>query len=260
MDPRSTQPYRQHLPQAEGPEKTILVVEDERTTLNLLRTGLKGLAGYVVLTAENGLQAVEILKLESVDVLVTDLHMPVMDGFQLIATVSRLYPSLPILVLTGLPEAQHQNRPLHLGALRIFAKPVRLSTLMEEVKAAVHREPEGLVKGLSLASLLQLLEWERKTCTLTVRSSHRTGLLYLKEGQVIHAGYHDQEGLPAAYEILCWDGPEVEFVGTCRVESTIDLPTTELLMNTAMIRDNLHRGASPRPDPFSPEGHRSSGA
>ena len=242
MDPRATQPYRQHLPQAEGPERTILVVEDERATLNLLRMGLKGLPGYTILTAENGLQALETMRQATVDVLVTDLNMPVMDGFQLIATVGRYYPSLPILVLTGMPESEHQNRPLELGALRIFAKPVRLSTLMEEVKAAAHRQPEGIVRGLGLNGLLQLLNWEHKTCTLTVRADHQTGLLYLQNGEVIHAAYHDKEGLIAAYEILCWEQPEIEFVGTCRVASTIDLPVTEMLMNVALIRDNQTKG------------------
>ena len=63
------------------------------------------------------------------------------------------------------------------------------------------------------------------------------GLLYLRQGEVVHAGYQAEEGLPAAYEILTWDRPDIEFVETCRVEQTMDLPLTELLMNAALITD-----------------------
>jgi hypothetical protein len=44
--------------------------------------------------------------------------------------------------------------------------------------------------------------------------------------------------MPAAYEILSWDRPDLEFVETCRVDPTIDLPLTELLMNSALITDH----------------------
>ncbi|MBK8791458.1 MAG: response regulator [Holophagaceae bacterium] len=88
------------LPQPEVPTKTLLVVEDDRATLSLYRAGLKGLQGFKVIMAENGGQALEMLRQEPVHVLVTDLNMPVMDGFNLIAKVSRFYPQVPIIVMS----------------------------------------------------------------------------------------------------------------------------------------------------------------
>ena len=109
---------------------------------------------------------------------------------------------------------------------------------MDAIRAAAQFEPTGMVRGIGLNSILQLLNWEKKSCTLTVKSEAGMGLLYLKGGEVVHAGYQAEEGLPAAYEILSWDRPDLEFVETCRVEQTIDLPLTELLMNAAMITDH----------------------
>jgi DNA-binding response OmpR family regulator len=220
------------------PTKTLLVVEDDRATLSLYRAGLKGLQGFKIIMAENGGQALAMLRNEPVHVLVTDLNMPVMDGFNLIAKVSRFYPQVPIIVMTGLDESQHLNTPLQLGAIRILTKPPRLTLLMDAVRAAAQFEPAGMVRGIGLNSILQLLNWEKKSCTLTVKSEAGMGLLYLKAGEVVHAAYRADEGLPAAYEILCWDKPDIEFVETCRVEQTIDLPLTELLMNAAMITDH----------------------
>ncbi len=222
----------------EVPTKTLLVVEDDRATLSLYRAGLKGLQGFKVILAENGGQALEMLRQEPVHVLVTDLNMPVMDGFNLIAKVSRFYPQVPIIVMTGLDESQHLNTPLQLGAIRILTKPPRLTLLMDAIRTAAQFEPAGIVRGIGLNSILQLLNWEKKSCTLTVKSEAGMGLLYLKNGEVVHAAYHADEGLPAAYVILVWDKPDIEFVETCRVEQTIDLPLTELLMNAAMITDH----------------------
>lgn len=221
----------------DGPTKTLLVVEDDRATLSLYRAGLKGLQGFKILMAQDGGQALELLRQEPVHVLVTDLNMPVMDGFNLIAKVSRLYPQVPIIVMTGLDESQHLNTPLQLGAIRILTKPPRLTLLMDAIRAAAQFEPTGMIRGIGLNSILQLLNWEKKSCTLTVKSEAGMGLLYLKQGEVVHAAYHADEGIPAVYEILAWDRPDIEFVETCRVEPTLDLPLTELLMNAALITD-----------------------
>ena len=234
----SLPPRPRPVPQPEAPTKTLLVVEDDRATLSLYRAGLKGLQGFKVIMAENGGQALEMLRQEPVHVLVTDLNMPVMDGFNLIAKVSRFYPQVPIIVMTGLDESQHLNTPLQLGAIRILTKPPRLTLLMDAIRAASQFEPAGMVRGIGLNSILQLLNWEKKSCTLTVKSDAGMGLMYLKQGEVVHAAYRADEGLPAAYEILSWNRPDIEFVETCRVERTIDLPLTELLMNAAMISDH----------------------
>lgn len=221
----------------EVPTKTLLVVDDDRATLNLYRAGLKGLAGFKILMAQDGGQALEILRQEPIHVLVTDLNMPILDGFNLIAKVSRFYPQIPIIVMTGLDASQHLNSPLQLGAIRILTKPPRLTILMDAIRAASLFEPTGMIRGIGLNSILQLLSWEKKSCTLTVKSESGMGLLYLKNGEVVHAAYRAEEGLPAAYEILAWDRPDIEFVETCRVEQTIDLPLTELLMNAALLTD-----------------------
>jgi CheY-like chemotaxis protein len=234
----SLPPRPRSLPQPELPTKTLLVVEDDRATLSLYRAGLKGLQGFKIIMAENGSQALEMLRHESVHVLVTDLNMPVMDGFNLIAKVSRLYPQVPIIVMTGLDESQHLNTPLQLGAIRILTKPPRLTILMDAIRTASQFEPTGMVRGIGLNSILQLLNWEKKSCTLTVKSEAGMGLLYLKQGEIVHAAYRADEGLPAAYEVLAWDRPDIEFVETCRVEQTINLPLTELLMNAAILSDH----------------------
>lgn len=251
----------QLVPEDSPESRRVLVVEDEPTTMRFYATGLKGLQahGWRILSAVNGADAVEVLKREAIDVLVTDLNMPVMDGYRLIAHVHERYPSLPVIVLTSLPTGEPQDRARALGALRVASKPVRLSYLMEEIRHAGDLKPEGHVRGLSLGGLLQLMAWEDKTATLKVRMGMRQGHLYILSGRLIHAELGIEEGLPAALDILSWERPEVDFTDDCRVtEGTINLAIPEILMQVALREDNLRRGL-PEEAPPPPVVRRSDG-
>ena len=220
--------------------KTLLLVEDDSVTQALFRAGLSGLPGYQVVIVGNGVEALEVLKTQVVNVLVTDLHMPIMDGFELISIVHERYPHIPVLVMTGLAETSHQNTPIFLGALGILPKPVKLSTLIEQIREAGERKPDGQIRGIQLNSLLQLMEWERKSCTVAVESSKGMGMLYLQDGALVHASYRGYEGIEAAYMVLSLQRPRIEFTDVCRVNKTIKVPLTELLLNAAMHRDTEH--------------------
>jgi len=224
-----------------APTKTALLVEDEHSTLRFYMAGLRGLQEFRLLAAENGREALDLLERNPVDVVVTDLNMPVLDGYGLIAILAERYPSLPVIVITSVQESGLLEKAVALGALRVIPKPPKLSVLMEEIRAAGARPPEGIVQGLGLASLLQLLNWERQTATLTVRAPGGVGFLYVKEGHLVHAAFEKLEGLPAAYRILAWDGAHVEFVNSCRVTATIELAMGEVLMNAAVERDERNQ-------------------
>ncbi len=89
--------------------KKILIVDDEMSFLLSLKDGLKKHEGkFQVVMAENGRKALEILRTTSIDLLVTDLKMPEMNGFELLAWVSRHKPQLPVIVMSafGTPEIE----------------------------------------------------------------------------------------------------------------------------------------------------------
>src|SRR5690606_5903998 len=79
----------------------VLTVDDSRTILAMLHHTLSN-AGFEVLQAEDGRQGLDVLKTETVDVVITDINMPVMDGIEFIKNVraSGQHQSLPILILT----------------------------------------------------------------------------------------------------------------------------------------------------------------
>jgi len=232
--------------------RTVLLVEDEPSTLRFYSAGLRGMQEFRLLAAENGAEALALLQSNPVDVVVTDLKMPVLDGYELLAILGEKYPSLPVIVLTAVAEPGMLNRAAQLGALRILGKPIRLSLLMEEIRTAAAVAPHGIVQGLAVSGLLQLLNWERKTATLTVRSSDAVGYLYVKDGELVHAACEQDEGMAAAYRILGWEGAHVEFVSACRVQPTMALPIAELLLSVAVLHDNVEMEEPPPLPPSQP--------
>ena len=121
--------------------KCILLVDDQKEILYTLAEGLRASDGeFVVFTAENGREALEIFRSgQRIDLLVTDIEMPVMDGFELLARVKRDYPATPALVLTGniTPEIETMLRII--GDYRCLQKPVGFRKLHRKITDELRR-------------------------------------------------------------------------------------------------------------------------
>ena len=103
-------PNREHV----APAARVLVVDDSPTTRALLRSVLTA-AGYSVTTASDGIDALERLGTQSVGLVVSDIEMPRMDGFELTRQIkSRL--DLPVILVTGLEKDEHRRRGMEAGA------------------------------------------------------------------------------------------------------------------------------------------------
>lgn len=115
--------------------QNILVVEDSRTARKFLTFVLKG-AGYNVITAENGIEALERLSAINVDIIVTDLNMPQMDGLEFIRTIRENddYVKIPILLLTTEGEERGKKQGLEAGATGYMAKPMEPENFLSVIK------------------------------------------------------------------------------------------------------------------------------
>jgi len=113
----------------------IMIVDDCLTTRKLLGHYLKS-RGYSVVFAENGLDALEKLSAERVNLIMTDLNMPYMDGMELIKTL-KTDPNLsdiPVLMVTTETDVMEQERALQFGADGYIVKPVTGEAIVEHIK------------------------------------------------------------------------------------------------------------------------------
>lgn len=187
---------------------TVLVVDDDRFFRESLRDGLSAQTcpapPLTVLVAGSALEAVEILSAQPIDLLLTDLQMPETDGFELIARVSRTLPELPVLAMTGRLESGTAERAVDTGAWFLFEKPFELCEVRRRIHATLEARLSGTISGVTVAAFLQLLEMERKTCSLHVKSQGREGRFFLEEGRLVFARTGALTGRAAAYEMVTW--------------------------------------------------------
>jgi len=114
--------------------ENILVVDDDTGILELLSRQLKGLE-YHAYKAISVKEALFILKDGAIDLLITDIQMPEVDGLQLLKYANEHYPKMPKLVLTGYPSVDGALEVLRSGAVDYLTKPFT----MEELKSAVEK-------------------------------------------------------------------------------------------------------------------------
>lgn len=114
--------------------KTILVAEDSESVRKFISLALK-LQGYKVITAIDGMEALEKLPMQKIDLLVTDLNMPNIDGFRLIKEVRIIpeYKDLPIIILSSLSKDEDVHEGLASGANSYLIKPFNAKRIQYEV-------------------------------------------------------------------------------------------------------------------------------
>ena len=127
-------------------KKSILVVDDEEPLRGFMRRNLE-VRGYDVFVAANGLEAIALFDLHSIDLIVLDVMMPKMDGLEVLRRV-RESSRIPIIVLSALGEESDKIKALNMGADDYLTKPFGVEELLARVRAVLRRSswdkpPEG---------------------------------------------------------------------------------------------------------------------
>ncbi|MEI6214447.1 MAG: sigma-54 dependent transcriptional regulator [Desulfuromonadales bacterium] len=132
---------------------TILAVDDDTTSLRVLGTHLKHL-GFDVVTAQGGLQALALLEHQTVDLLISDLRMPDMDGVALLEEVRRRGLSMPFIVVTACGSIESAVAAMRQGASDYVEKPFNVDSLQLTVERALeyHR---AVSENLQIKAYLQ---------------------------------------------------------------------------------------------------------
>ena len=132
------------------PKQTILVVEDDKHISKLVKYNLEK-AGYDCSTASDGEEAIEILDRETVDLIILDIMLPKMDGFEVCRTIKQneRLKNTPVIMLTAKGEEVDRVVGLELGADDYVVKPFSPRELLLRIKAILRRgKPEGSVKEI----------------------------------------------------------------------------------------------------------------
>ncbi len=193
---------------------TVLIVDDDPILLKLIEAHFNKYGDiFQSLTATDDTEATAILKKREISLLVTDLAMPLVEnGLNLLGHVHKEYPDLPCIVITAV-EDEELITQLREEVDYIFTKPVELSDLVDGITTTLEKKFfKGMLSGVPVASFLQMLRMEKKTCVLQVMAAGREkGLLYLQAGELYSAKVEELQGEEAALEMLAMKNVTLHF-------------------------------------------------
>lgn len=202
--------------------KKVLVVDDDKSFLQSLMDGFKSYEDkFAIITAIDGIQATEILQKEEISLVLTDLKMPRMDGFALVAYLSSNYFDIPVIVMTAFGTPEMEDNLREMGTFQYIEKPIDFALLVEMIFKGLAGPAKGYITGVSLSSFLQLLELDKKTCTLTINAGSRSGTMYFRDGALLDATHNNTRGSDAAFEIVSWKNVEISIDNKCSVTEAV---------------------------------------
>jgi len=124
--------------------KQILIVDDSHDLTHVIADFLS-MYGYQVHTARDGYDALECMQSQQIQVVVSDIHMPRMDGFTLMGEIKTRYPKVPIVLITGFSISEAQKLAFDRGADAFVAKPFKLKELKSVIESV---SQEGITTAL----------------------------------------------------------------------------------------------------------------
>ena len=230
--------------------KNVLIVDDDKEMLLALREGFKKYQeSFAVLLAEDGIMALEHLKAGVISLVVTDLKMPRMDGFELLAHVMEHYPDIPVIMITGYSTSEMERLAREGGAVGYIAKPFLIENLARQIMTTLRKESEGgTLHSVNSGMFLQLIEMEQKTCTIRLedKTSGQKGILFFKEGELLDARVNHLKGESAAFKIFSWDEVNLSIQNGCALtENKIQKELQPLILEAMRQKDENAPEATP---------------
>lgn len=224
----------------------ILIVDDDLELCRSLSRAFSQLRpDLAILTANSAAQAVRMMQERSVDIVLTDLQMPEMDGFELVSWLRSHCPDVSVFTMSAYGTQETPTQTASVGAVDFFRKPVDPTALLARLTDALAQTVHGHLNYVSLASFLQLLEMERKSCTLAVSYGDSVGHLVVRRGQLVSARSGQRQGQDAAITIIAWPYPSISISRDCSdAPSTIQSSLGFIIMEAMRLQDEAALSAA----------------
>ncbi len=124
----------------------MLVVDDDEALLEAIQDTIRWrLPDVSVSTSNSAQEALRLLNLHSYDVTLSDVRMPSMDGYRLLSQIRNLWPTMPVLLMSGHLDATSEGDPKHAGAFAILNKPLDRDVLISHLQRAL--QETRLIRG-----------------------------------------------------------------------------------------------------------------
>jgi len=230
----------------------VLIADDEPMALRMMRDGLAKLS-VAVLEARDGEEVMRLAKAERPDLILLDVIMPRMDGFQVVSRL-KLDPAtaeIPVMFISAMGASKDKVRGLDLGAEDYLAKPIDSAELRARVQMVLRRiQPahrvipmaSGQLSAMNLMSLIQMFEGDRGAACLMLARGEERGAIVFDDGRISQAVQGNRKGKAAVYQLIAWREGTFQMVAsdaTGQIEGPVDAPIQALLMEGVRRLDEI---------------------
>jgi len=191
----------------------VLIVDGNQNFLKSLKSNLDKLHQFQVETAADGAEAIATMAARPISVLVADIENRGLDTLDLLAHMTQKHANTPCIVMTDQGKPWFKRRIAQQSFLYHLEKPFETGRLASAIFTALNLRDEGKnFQGMTMKSLLPLVEIQQKTCRMKVGSKkEQSGYLYFKNGVLFDAHHKDLDGEAAAREIASWNRISIQF-------------------------------------------------
>src|SRR6478736_3611925 len=197
----------------------ILILDDEHDILEIYQEILARLSNQPEIhTADNGARALALLESEPFNLMLVDLRIPQMDGFQVLAIVRRNFPALRVVVITAAEDEQFRARAYAMGVDLYIEKPKtgkEIINFVDCIESLLERETQGGFRGVQSKTLVDIIQLEcltQSSAILRVTSASGEGRMWIQKGDIIDAVTSELIGKDAFMEMLSWKTGNFEIV------------------------------------------------
>lgn len=231
----------------------IIFVDDDASFLQMIRDVFHDASSgaWDIIASASGEDALRRLRSITVDMAVIDVFMPGMDGLQLLRALNNEFPSLPKVLLTGMPDENTRAAALEGGAALFLEKPANaagyasvFATLNELARWHQRFSSRGSLRRLSLIDLVRLECKSGNSRLFEVFLGDLRGEIYVKQGEIVHALMPDRRGQSAFTYLTTTPGSVFylrQFVDPG--ERSITREWEFLVMETAQIAEQIAQAA-----------------
>ena len=215
--------------------KRVLVVDDEETlTWSMMKTLSKDSATYELITANTGKEALRVLENNGINVVVTDIRMPDINGLDLLSTIREKYPGIKVIIMTAYGSPEVQKEASRRGSFHYLEKPFEIDDLRTLILDALDDKKGrfvGQVIDLQLVDIIQIGCLGKFTMAIHVSRGDDDGDIFIEDGDIVHAEVANLEGEEALYTVLGWkEGKFVSKTGMTPPKKTISARWEHLLL------------------------------
>lgn len=219
----------------------VLIVDDSPITLLIMSKSLMKKNHIEVKTLESAVDAVSLLKTEHFDMIISDIQMPDINGFEFMFWINKNNIKSKLVIMTSNDSSEFEEFALKNGAVRYYNKSDNISKIFDFIEEDNISGFSGHIEEITLFDYVQMATILNKTTILEVVSSinNEKGDIYIKNGKIISAEYNNLEAEEAFYNIFNMvSGVISEKEYTDSESNEIKSTTFSLLMNTAKILES----------------------